>query len=187
LAVTVSRDRTEVTLPDRFEHNDQVIQVRSFKWPRRPTSTAITRLIGEDEFGRWLGVAKGNSWWPADRSRSGVFESSFVKVVPLGTYWTACFNLVDPIIDVDVVLPVQWVDGALEEVDLELDVLGYANGSVEVRDKEEFSRVRVDWQMPDSIARQAEETCERIREIVKLGDEPFGSIGRSWLERFCYP
>ncbi len=164
--------------------NRQVIEVRSFKWPRRPTAVAVTRLLGEDAFGRWLGITKGNPWWAADRSRSGVFEMSFVKVVPSGTFWTACFNPVDPIVDVDIVLPVRWVDDALEEVDLELDILRSAEGSVRVRDREEFDRVREAWTMPGDVAMQAEETCERVRALVELGAEPFGDVGRAWLSRF---
>src|SRR5262245_48550465 len=106
-----------------------VIQVRGFKWPRRPASVAMARLLGEDVYGRWLGVTRGTPWWTTDGSRSGVFETSLVKLVPTGTFWTACFNPIDPVVDVDIVLPVRWLDGALEEVDLELDILRLADGS----------------------------------------------------------
>ncbi|HYP19500.1 MAG TPA: DUF402 domain-containing protein [Chloroflexia bacterium] len=162
----------------------RVIEVRGFKWPCRRTTVAVACLLGEDEFGRWLGVVKGNPWWAADRSRSGVFETSFVKVVPSGTFWTACFNSVDPVVDVDIVLPVRWVNDALEEVDLELDILRSADGSVRVRDREEFDRVREVWAMPGDVAALAEETCEQVRELVELGTEPFGEVGRVWLSRF---
>ena len=164
--------------------NWRPIEVRSFKWPRRPVSTAMASLIGEDEFGRWLGVARGNPWWSADRSRSGVFDSSFVKLVPSGTFWTVCFNPADPVVDVDIVLPVRWPDNALEEVDLELDLLRTADGRVQVRDRDEFDRVREAWPMPADIARAAEETCERVRELVERGDEPFGRVGKRWLGDF---
>jgi len=162
----------------------RVIEVRGFKWPRRPTASALAQLLGEDEFGRWLGVAEGSPWWAADGSRSGVFVASLVKVVPRGTFWTACFQSVDPVVDVDVVLPVRWVDDALEEVDLELDVLRSADGTVCVRDREAFNRVREAWTMPDDVAAPAEETCERVRELVESGAEPFGQVGRAWLLRF---
>jgi len=158
------------------------IEVRGFKWPRRSTTVAVAHLLGEDAFGHWLGVTKGSRWWAADRSMSGVFKTSFVKVVPNGTFWTACFNPIDPVVDVDIVLPVQWVDGALEEIDLELDVVRYVNGSVYVRDQGEFDRVRAI--MPDDIATQAEKECKRLRELVERGVEPFGDVGRAWLSRF---
>ena len=160
------------------------VEVQSFKWPHRPTSRAMTQLIGEDEFGRWLGVAKGDPWLPADGSVSGVFLSSFVQLVPAGTFWTACFNPADPVVDVDIVLPVRWLEGVLEQVDLELDVLRTADGKVWVRDRDKFDQVRKDWPMPDDIVSQAEETCERVRELVERGTEPFGKVGQRWLADF---
>jgi uncharacterized protein len=162
----------------------RVIEVRVFKWPHRPTGVTLARLLGEDAFGQWLGVARGDLWWAADRSHAGVFERSLVKVVPSGTFWTACFHPVDPVVDVDIVLPVRWVDGVLEEVDLELDILRSDDGRVRVRDQEAFERVRKAWAMPDDIAAQAETTCEQVRVLVEQGAEPFGQVGQAWLSRF---
>jgi len=162
----------------------RMIEVRGFKWPRHPTAVTVACLLGEDAFGRWLGVASGTPWRAADGSRSGVFEMSFVKLVPSGTFWTACFNPVDPVVDVDIVLPVRWLDDALEEVDLELDILRSADGSVLVRDREAFERVRETWAMPDDVAAQVKATCARVHTLVELGAEPFGAVGRAWLCRF---
>ena len=162
----------------------QLIEVRGFKWPRRPTSVAVASLLGEDEYGRWLGVAKGSPWRAADGVRSGVFHSSFVKLVPTDTFWTACFNATTPVVDVDIVLPVRWTNDVLEEVDLELDILRSIDGGVSVRDQDVFDHVRVTWSMPDHIAAQAEATCARIRELVERRVEPFDSVGQAWLTRF---
>ena len=68
------------------------VEVRSFKWPYRPTSVAVTHFLGEDLF--------GDPWWSADRSRFGAFTHSFVKLVPQDSFWTACFNSADPVVDV---------------------------------------------------------------------------------------
>jgi hypothetical protein len=103
---------------------------------------------------------------------------------PQGTYWTACFNVLDPVVDVDIVLPVQWIGDVLEEVDLELDILRSTDGTVHVRDQEEFDHVREAWAMPDAVAQQAEGTCWRIRDLVERGEEPFGDVGQVWLSRF---
>lgn len=166
-------------LPDR-----RMIEVRGFKWPRRALGVSMVYELGEDEYGRWLGVAKDDPWRFADNSRSGVFISSFVKVVPSGTFWTACFNKDFPVVDVDIVLPVQWDGDVLEEVDLELDILRAPDGSVQVRDRDEFERVRETWDLPAEIVAQAEATCEQIRALVEQGAEPFGAVGRAWLSRF---
>jgi uncharacterized protein len=164
--------------------NHPAIEVRGFKWPHRPTSVTVASLLGEDRFGRWLGATKGDPWWSADRSRSGVFDYSFIKLVPSGTFWTVCFHPVDPLVDVDIVLPVRWGDGVLEEVDLEVDILRCADGSVRVRDQDEFEVVRRVWSMPDEIAAQVEATCKRVRALVEQGAEPFGDVGRRWLAGF---
>jgi len=171
----------------RSEHGlstQPLIEVRGFKWPHRPTAVALARLLGEDAFGRWLGVARGDRWWAADGSHAGVFERALVKLVPTGTFWTACFHPVDPVVDVDIVLPVRWVEGVLEEVDLEVDILRSVDGSVRVRDQEAFECVRQLWAMPDDIAVQAETTCEQVRMLVEHGAEPFGQVGQAWLSRF---
>jgi uncharacterized protein len=131
-----------------------------------------------------MGFKHGGRWWKTDGSQSGLFEGSFVKLIPEGTFWTACFQSSDPIVDVDVVMPVRWLDGAVEEIDLELDVVRSADGRVSVRDQKEFDRVRKEHWMPDDISTQAEATCEQIRTLVESGSEPFGNVGREWLLRF---
>lgn len=163
---------------------NQRIEVRGFKWPRRPTAVTTARLLGVDSFGRWLGVARGEPWWAADRSRTGVFEQALVKLVTNGTFWTVCFHPVDPVVDVDIVLPVQWAGNVLEEIDLELDILRFADGSVQVRDQDVFDQVRTTWAIPGEIVRQAETTCAQIRDLVERGAEPFGEVGHAWLARF---
>ena len=77
-----------------------------------------------------------------------------------------------------------WVGDVLEEVDLELDIIGSADGSVQVRDQDEFDRVRTTLAMPDEIVAQATATCEQVRALVALGTEPFGEVVQAWLARF---
>jgi len=80
---------------------------------------------------------------------------------PRRSFWTACFNSFDPVVDVDIILPAHWFDQVVEEVDLELDIVRSADSTVYVRDRDEFDRVRSDWNMPSGIASEAEATCER--------------------------
>ncbi|MEM7537037.1 MAG: DUF402 domain-containing protein [Chloroflexota bacterium] len=162
----------------------KVVEVWGFKWPRRPTAIARGTFLGEDEFGCWLGFRCGDPWWTQDRSQTGVFEESLVKLVPNGTFWTACFHPVDPVVDVDIVLPVSWRGHVLEEVDLELDVLRYADGRVLVRDRDAFEQVRLGWGIPEDIAVQAEAACAQILARVECNEEPFGTVGQAWLECF---
>jgi uncharacterized protein len=162
----------------------RTIEIRHYKWPRRYTGLAFATLLGEDQYGQWLGVRKGDQWWSADPSRSGVFINSLVKLVPHNTFWSVCFQPADPVVDVDIILPVTWQGDILEEVDLELDILRAADGRVWVRDQDKFAQVRAEWPMPEDIASQAQQTCEQVRSWVEQGAEPFGSVGFGWLERF---
>ena len=162
----------------------RLVQVRSFKWPRRLTSIAVTRLLGEDEHGRWLGVAEGDPWsWP-DGTHAGTYVAPLVKLVPSGTFWSAAFHPTGWVVDVDVVLPVEWDGDVLEEVDLELDVMRATDGRVWVKDREEFERVRAAWPMPEEVVARAQEACEWARGVVERREEPFGAVGAGWLARF---
>lgn len=162
------------------------IEIRGFKWPRRPKSVAKACFIGEDVYGKWVGIAKGNVWRELDSSRSGVFETSFIKLFPgsPNAFWTACFCLGDVVIDVDISLPVTWLDAAVEEIDLELDILRTSAGHVVVRDQEQYAHVRDTLAMPAHIAAEAERTSEYIRAQVEQSIEPFGKVGIARLHRF---
>lgn len=164
--------------------NYPVIEIRGFKWPRRPTSVAMGYLIGEDAFGKWVGIAEGNPWRDADGLRTGVFELSFVKLFPKDTFWTACFGDGDILIDVDISLPVTWVDHAVEEVDLELDVLCTSDWQICARDQEKLIRVREMFSMPTHISDQAERTCQDIQQQIERRIEPFDKIGFAWFRQF---
>ena len=170
-------------MPPAFNIGES-IEVRLFKWPRRPTGVAHERFLGRDKHGVWLGVSRGDSFWTPDAMRGGVFEQTLVKVIPDGAYWTACFQDIEPSIDVDIVYPVSWNGSILDEIDLELDVLRYTNGRVLVRDHDKFEQVRLREQLPDEVTKQAESACARVRQFVEEGIEPFGTAGRDWLARF---
>lgn len=161
-----------------------VIEIRGFKWPKRPTTVAMAYLIGEDAFGRWVGIAEGTPLEGMNGTRSGVFELSFVKLFPKDTFWTACFGNGDIIIDVDISLPVTWLDHAVEEVDLELDVLCTADWHIYIRDQEKLLQVREMFSMPTHISDQAERTSQDIQQHIEQRVEPFGEIGFTWLRQF---
>lgn len=164
--------------------NYPVIEIRGFKWPQRPTSVAMAYLIGDDDFGKWVGIAEGTPLRDVNGSQSGVFELSFVKLFPKNTFWTACFGNGDIIIDVDISLPVKWLDLTVEEIDLELDVLCTRDWHIYARDHDKLHLVRETFSMPTHISNQAERTCEEIQEKIKRRVEPFGKVGFRWLHEF---
>jgi len=160
------------------------IEVRTFKWPHRATNATRACLLGEDAHGRWLGVRTGDPWWALDDSRSGTFIGPVVKVVPIGSYWSACFYPGDPAVDVDIVLPARWDGAILAETDLELDVLRAADGRVWVRDEDAFADIRTHQALPDTIVARALTACADVRARLAVHAEPFGAVGPAWLARF---
>jgi len=161
-----------------------LIEIRTYKWPRRATNATTARLLGRDEHGCWLGVRTGDPWWSLDGARSGIFVGPVVKVVPPDAHWSACFYPGDPAVDVDIVLPARWDGDVLEEIDLELDVLRAADGRVWVRDEDEFARVRTAFSLPDGIAQRALAACADLHGRLAAHAEPFGTVGPGWLARF---
>lgn len=161
-----------------------VIEMRGFKWPQRPTAVALAYLIGEDDFGKWVGITEGTPLRDADGATTGVYGLSFVKLFPKNSYWTACFGNRDIIIDVDIAMPVNWLEAAVEEIDLELDVICTADWQIDARDEEKLQQVREAFAMPEPIFEAAERNCREIQEKIAQRVEPFGEVGFKWLQRF---
>ena len=112
--------------------------------------------------------------WPHD----------FVLLVPAEGCWTACFNAGHTVeIYVDVTTrPV--LDGStVTAVDLDLDVIRYADGRVEVLDEDEFAEHQVRLAYPADLISQARQTCEWLVEAVSARAGPFGQAGVEWLAR----
>lgn len=160
-----------------------LMAIHGFKWPKRPTAQATGYLLGADQFGHWLGIAAGSAW-QHNNGQHGRFEQAFVKLIPSHAYWSACFNLHDKLIDVDIVLPNQWHDQLVEEIDLEIDLLKLADGSIEIRDQAEFAAVCQRWPMSAAIIEQVHATTTQIYQQLQAQVEPFKHVGAQRLAQF---
>ncbi|MBM7844893.1 DUF402 domain-containing protein [Herpetosiphon giganteus] len=160
-----------------------LMAIHGFKWPKRPTAQATGYLLGADQFGHWLGIAAGSAWQHSN-GQQGMFEQAFVKLIPPNAYWSACFNLSDKLIDVDIVLPNQWHDQLVEEIDLEIDLLKMADGSIEIRDQAKFAAVCQRWPIPAAIIEQVHTTTAQIYQQLQAQVEPFKHVGARRLAQF---
>ena len=68
-------------------------------------------------------------------------------------------------------------------VDLDLDVVRWADGRVEVLDEDEFAEHQVQLAYPAELISQARATCDWLVEAVSSRAEPFGQAGTAWLAR----
>ncbi len=139
--------------------------------------------LGEDQFGRWFFGAAGLTQQRGDEPPV-VWPGDFVLLVPAEGCWTACFNAGHELeIYVNVTTrPV--LDGdTITAVNLDLDVVRYLDGRVEVLDEDEFAEHQVQLAYPAELVSQARQTCDWLVRAVSARAEPFGRAGAGWLAR----
>jgi uncharacterized protein len=158
-----------------------LVEVQSLKWPNRLTGIAQTRYLGQDEYGIWLGIRRGDVFWLPDRSVGGTMVQTFVKLMPINSYWTALFQDIEPYLDIDISYPVNWTGQTVQELDLELDILRYTDGRVVVRDQDDFAELTSDESVPREVIVNAESTCAKVLELLESDAEPFRTVGLAWL------
>ena len=167
------------------------VTVRYTKWGGARHWTYAATLLGEDDFGRWVGCPPGTVLDKPDRS----FDSPihFAVLFPHDHRWTPCFNESDPAVTgtaiyVDITNHSQWSAGddgwEVTMVDLDLDVLQRRDGSVHIDDEDEFALHQVALSYPPDVIARARTDCASVFLALESGEEPYGSIGPAWLDAF---
>lgn len=142
--------------------------------------------LGRDEHGTWLACRPPI---PFEGPESpGVFEHPFVTVIPEGRWWMASYYREDnPLgidIYVDIATPAAWVsDSHVTMIDLDLDVVLPPSGEHFLDDEDEFEQHLIEYGYPDEIVATARRTAAEMMEAVAGRREPFGDVGRRWLEK----
>lgn len=162
-----------------------VVTVQYFKYPRIPHwRHPDLQLLGTDEHGTWLGAPTGTAVQRADEA-AVILDRPFVQLIAPDRWWTLIVNQGGKYpIYVDITTPPTWSgDDRVELVDLDLDVIRRADGSVEVLDEEEFVEHAASLAYPDRMVAAARATTAEVVLAITQGREPFGDAGRDWLER----
>jgi predicted RNA-binding protein associated with RNAse of E/G family len=170
----------------------ETVQVRYGKWGGgRHYEFAMSRL-GTDEHGVWLGA-------PAETTiqRPGyVFTASveWVCCFARDAGWTAAFHPRDRhdiATYVDITTIPEWSrDGdpasdVVSMVDLDIDVIQRVSGELLIDDEDEFEQHRHSLGYPAEIVRLAQSTTAAVYAAIAGGDEPFNSVGQSWLAGYA--
>ena len=137
--------------------------------------------LGEDEHGCWLFGRKGIL---LRRGAEVALEQPhhFVGLVPHVGDWTAFWNDGHEVeIYVDVTSTPQWNGDEVTMVDLDLDVVRWREGNVEVLDEDEFEEHQVRYGYPVDVIESAARTCQWLVGAITERCEPFGDVGRRWL------
>lgn len=73
--------------------------------------------------------------------------------------------------------------GRIEMVDLDLDVVAYADGSVEIVDEDEFAVHQIELGYTTDMVRRARSETELVVDLLWRGQEPFFTVAEGWLEQ----
>ncbi len=159
------------------------VAVRYSKWGGIDHWHFELEPLGQDRFGWWFFGRKGLPLQRGDEPPV-LQRRDFVLLVPVQGCWTACFNAEDELeIYVDVTTRPVLGAGTVTAVDLDLDVVRYLDGRVEVLDEDEFAEHQVQLAYPAELIRQARQTCDWLVGAVSSRAEPFGQAGTGWLAR----
>lgn len=152
------------------------------KWPDRPHYRHRADVLGEDEHGLWVGVQEGT---PISRDGEVLFPAkrNAVMCIAAGRCWMASFTDGGSFdLYCDVVTPISLGPAGALMVDLDLDVVRWEDGRVEVLDEDEFAEHRVLYGYPDDVCARAEEVAAELARSIVAGEPPFVGCAERWLE-----
>lgn len=84
----------------------------------------------------------------------------------------------------NVALPSTWRDGTLRFVDLDLDVIWLADGTVLIDDEDEFAEHRERFGYPPDLVERAWRAVGDVRGLIDRGEEPFDGKLYGWRPTF---
>lgn len=155
------------------------------KWDGRQHYAFEADPLGSDEHGVWLGVPAGTPFEGPEYP--GVWSHPFVILAPPDAWWLASFygpgNPQDMDVYVDITANPSWPSPErFEVIDLDLDVVRFRDGRIELLDEDEFDEHRIAMAYPDPVVRRARETAESLLAAVTARVEPFAGAGTRRLE-----
>lgn len=163
------------------------VEVRFTKWGGKRHWHYHLESLGTDQYGWWLG---GHPGIPIQRGNEEpmVQPHDFVVLVPTEGNWIANWNAAtDTAIYVDVTTAPVRLPGAVEAVDLDLDVVRLRDGTVQVLDEDEFAEHQRLYGYPAEVIAEAESTTADLVARITAATEPFGAVGSSRLAAFARP
>jgi hypothetical protein len=162
-----------------------VVDVRFTKWGGGQHWEFPVTVLGTDEHGVWAGAGVGTRLWrPA---ASFVSQFDWVTLVPHGAAWAASFydSEDQPVaVYVDMTTPAQWSGSTVSMVDLDLDVVLRRDGTLFLDDEDEFALHQVELGYPPEVVTMARAAADEVLAAIAEGAEPFGGVGRTWVERW---
>jgi uncharacterized protein len=142
------------------------------------------RILGEDEFGIWVGGRAGTPVWRGEQLVNPA-EHDHVLLFPRDGWWTGMFNAAPHRTEVycDITTVPNWpTPDVVTMVDLDLDVRRRRTGTVEILDEDEFAAHQVRYGYPHEVIEQALAAAEWLATALTDRIEPFGGRYHHWLD-----
>jgi uncharacterized protein len=155
------------------------------KWGGHEHYRGHIELLVEDEHGAWLWGPKGRTVW---RNETPVFttEHDSLFLLPPGAWWSLSWWPGHEAIElyVNIQTPAAWADDRVVTADLDLDVIRFHDGRVEVVDRDEFELHQARYGYPEDLVAATERAAAEAFERVVANAPPFdGALAREWIER----
>ena len=171
---------------------DEPIWIERRKWPDRPHYRWQMQLLGEDEHGTWLSMPsnalafKGDVTFetrtdglrlvPRDAPWCAWFTTRAGSPLPPEQTWRLYVDIIDGAVHHD--------DGSITMVDLDLDVVQFLDGRVELLDEDEFAEHQVLYSYPAEIVELAVAASQSVLDAVRRNEPPFdGAAAATWAAR----
>lgn len=164
----------------------QHVRLELTKWGDLPHWEFDATFLGSDEHGDWIGIPAGTFMARPGATFTSVTDQ--VGLVP-GEPWLATFHApgYEVATYVDMTTVPWWdLEGAVpvcRAVDLDLDVIRGADGSVVVDDVDEFAEHQVELGYPPDVVALAQASCAWVHDAVLHERNPFDGVHLPWLER----
>jgi protein associated with RNAse G/E len=166
------------------------VRMEFTKWGGAPHWTQVATRLGMDRYGVWCAAPAGTLM-----SRPGVqvvAERNALLLFPHEEPFTVMHYL-DPglgdgpevQIYVDIATVPEWTGDVVTMVDLDLDVVQLADGTVYLDDEDEFAEHQMSLGYPPDVVAMAEASAADVLTRVRGGHEPFGTANEPWARRFA--
>jgi hypothetical protein len=160
-------------------------EMRFTKWGGHRHWRYELEPLVDDPYGWWFGGRAGITL------RRGLEDPviqphDFVVLVPPHGAWIANWNAPGPsmAVYVDVTTDVRREADVIHAVDLDLDVVRFRDGTVEVLDEDEFAEHQIRYGYPPDVVARARATTDDLVASLAARVEPFGTAGEARLEAF---
>jgi hypothetical protein len=154
------------------------------KWPDRQHWQFAMERLGSDAHGQWFSVPAGAEVRRGDEPVR-MAPHGCVLLVPPGTWWTVEFYWDHPLhsIYVNIGTPCEASEGAIRQVDLDLDVVRTRDGRVQILDEDEFAVHQKLYGYPPDLIESARHAADAAALLIKDSIEPFGLAAEHWMLR----